>query len=156
MSLRQRLADDLKVAMKAGDRPRIECLRMLRARVLEHEVALRPERGADHQAPDDEVLQVLSGYAKQRREAIDEFRRGGRDDLVRREEAELEIVQSYLPRPLDAAEVREIVRAAIAELGATSPKDLGAVMKRVVPAVQGRADGKVVSQIARELLETRP
>jgi uncharacterized protein len=155
MSLRQRLADDLKLAMKVGDRPRIECLRMLRARVLEHEVALRPERGTDHQAADDEVLQVLSGYAKQRREAIDEFRRGGRDDLVRREEAELEIVQSYLPRPLDAAEVREIVRAAIAELGATSPKDLGAVMKRVAPAVQGRADGRVVSQIARELLEAR-
>ena len=155
MTLKHRLADDLKTAMKAGDRPRVECLRMLRARVLEHEIALRPERGADHQSTDDEVLQVLSGYAKQRREAIDEFRKGGRDDLVRREEAELEIVQSYLPRPLDAAEVRELVRSAIAELGATSPRDLGAVMKHVLSAIQGRADGKVVSQIARELLEPR-
>jgi uncharacterized protein YqeY len=152
VSLRQTLADDVKAAMKAGDRPRIECLRMLRARVLEHEVALRPERGADHQATDDEVLQVLAAYAKQRREAIEEFRRGRRDDLVAREEAELAIVQSYLPQPLGEAAVRALVEAAIAELGATKPTELGAVMKRVLPAVQGRADGKLVSQIARELL----
>ena len=152
MSRRQELADDLKVAMKAGDRPRIDCLRMLRARVLEHEVALRPERGASYEATDDEVRQVLAAYAKQRREAIEEFRRGRRDDLVAREETELAIVQSYLPQPLDEAEVRALVEAAISELGATRPADLGAVMKHVVPAVQGRADGKLVSRIARDLL----
>jgi len=153
MFLKQRLADDLKAALKAGDRSRIECLRMLRARVLEHEIALRPERGRDQEPADDEIVQVLAAYAKQRREAIEEFRKGRREDLAGREEAELAIVQSYLPRPLDAAEIRELVRSAIAELGATSPRELGAVMKRVLPVVSGRADGKLVSQIVRELLE---
>jgi len=153
MSLKQRLADDLKAAMKAGDRPRIDCLRMLRARVLEHEVALRPTRGPDAQASDDELLQVLAAYAKQRRESIEEFRKGRREDLASREEAELAIVQAYLPRPLDEVEIRELVAAAIAEVGATSSRELGAVMKRVLPQIQGRADGKLVSQIVRGLLE---
>ncbi len=153
MTLKQRLAEDLKSAMKAGDRSRIECLRMLRARILDHEVGLRPQKGTAYELGDDEATQVVQAYAKQRREAIDEFRKGQREDLASREEAELAIVQSYLPLPLAEAELRALVRAAIAQVSATSPRDLGAVMKRVLPAVQGRADGKLVSQIVRESLD---
>jgi uncharacterized protein YqeY len=153
MSLKQRLADDLKAAMKAGDRPRVDCLRMLRARILDHEVSLRPQRGPEHELGDGEATQVVAAYAKQRREAIAEFRNGRREDLASREEAELAIVQSYLPEPLDEAAIRALVRTAIADVAATSVRDLGAVMKRVLPAVQGRADGALVSRIVREALE---
>jgi len=154
LTLKQRLAEDLKTAMKAGDRLRIECLRMLRARILDHEVGLRPRKGLGYELSDDEATQVVLAYAKQRREAIEEFQKGRREDLAAREQSELSIVQSYLPPPLGEAEIRALVGAAIAEVGATSIGDLGAVMKRVLPAVQGRADGKLVSQIVREALDT--
>jgi hypothetical protein len=125
---------------------------MLRAKVLEAEVAARATEGRDHEATDAEVVEALSSYAKQRKDSIEAFRSAGREDLASREESELSIVREYLPRPLGDEEVRAIVAEAIAEAGATSAKDMGAVMKLVMPRVKGSADGKKVHEIVRALL----
>jgi uncharacterized protein YqeY len=152
MSLKERIGEDMKAAMKAGDKERVGVLRMLRAKVLEAEVAAREKQGRDHQATDDEVIGAVSSYAKQRKDSIEAFRSAGREDLALREEAELEIVREYLPRPLGAEEIRAIVAQAIEEAGAKSAKDMGAVMKLVMPRVRGGADGKQVQEIVRALL----
>ena len=155
MSMKQRIADDLKAAMKSGDKRRLEVLRMLKARMQEAEVELRAKQGREYELADPEALHVLSAYAKQRRDSIDSFRQGGREDLAGAEEAELAIIQEYLPKQLSADEIRAVVREAIEQSGATSPKDMGAVMKLVMPRVKGAADGKLVNQIVGELLAGR-
>lgn len=152
MTLKEKLLDDLKAAMKAQDQRRLGVLRMIKAKVLEAEVAQRASQGVDFQLPDADVLRVLAAYAKQRREAIDAFRSGGRADLAAGEEQELAIVEAYLPAAMGEEDVRAIVREAIAAVGATSPKELGAVMKAAMPRLQGAADGKIVNRIAQELL----
>ena len=152
MSLKERIGEEMKAAMKSGDKDRVGVLRMLRARVLEVEVAAREKQGRDHEAADEEVVAVISSYAKQRRDSIEAYRGGGREDLAAREEAELSIVQEYLPAPLTPDEIRAIVAGAIAEAGATSAKDMGAVMKLVMPRLKGSADGKQVQEIVRSLL----
>ncbi len=153
MSLKQQLDSDIKTAMKQGQKERVVCLRMLKAKIQEKEVALRSERGADCALSDEEVTTVIASYAKQRRDSIAGFEQGGRDDLVARERAELEMVSSYLPEQLGEEEVRRIVAEAIAEAGATSRREIGAVMKLVMPRVKGLADGKRVSRLAGELLK---
>ncbi len=150
--IKHKLMDDLKASMKRGDKLRTGCLRMLRSKVLEREVALRPKKGADYELEDEEALQVIATYAKQRKDSIESYRKGGREDLVGQEEAELEIIEEYLPRQMSAEELRPIVEEVIAECGASSPRDMGQVMKRVMARVQGSADGKVVNQIVREKL----
>ena len=124
MSIKQRLMEDLKTAMKAGDKARVGCLRMLRARILEREVALRSQRGVDCELDDEEALRVIAGYAKQRQDSIDGYREGGREDLAAAEEHELAILQDYLPRQLSEEELKEIVRQAIAETGAVTAWDV--------------------------------
>jgi uncharacterized protein YqeY len=150
--LRARILDDLKTAMKAGDKERLAVLRMIKAEIQRREVELRAERGRDYELPDDEVLAVLTRAAKQRRESIESFRGGGRDDLAAREEAELAVVEAYLPRALTDDELSALVEAAIAETGAAAPADMGKVMKVLVPRTKGRADGKRVSALVRERL----
>jgi uncharacterized protein len=152
MSLKERIGEEMKAAMKSGDKDRLGVLRMLRARVLEAEVAAREKQGRDHEATDEEVVAVISSYAKQRRDSIEAYRGGGREDLAAREEAELKIVQEYLPAPLTPDEIRAIVAGSIAEAGAKSAKDMGAVMKLVMPRLKGRVDGKQVQEIVRSLL----
>jgi len=152
MSLMETIAEDLKSALKSQARQRLETLRMDRAKMLEAEVALRAEMGREYKLEDSEAIRVLAAYAKQRRDSIDSYRQAGREDLATQEEAELAIIQEYLPRQLSPDEVKEIVRAAIAEAGATSPKDMGAVMKLVMPKLKGAADGKLVNQIVGQLL----
>ena len=152
MSLMDTIAEDLKAALKIQARERLETLRMARAKMLEAEVNLRAEMGREYKLEDSEAVRVLAAYAKQRRDSIDAFRKAGREDLAAKEEAELAIVQEYLPQQLTADQVREIVREAIAATGATSPKDMGAVMKVVMPKVKGAADGKMVNQVVNELL----
>jgi uncharacterized protein YqeY len=152
MSLMARLDDDLKQALKGGDKLRVSGIRMLKARIQERLVAARAKEGPDARLDDAAILDVIAAYAKQRRDSIDSYREGGRDDLARREEAELEIVARYLPAQMSEEEVRQVVREAIAEAGATSPRDLGAVMKLAMPRVKGSADGKLVNRLARELL----
>jgi uncharacterized protein len=155
MSLKQVIAEDLKSAMKQRAQDRVEVLRMARARMLEAEVALRASMGRDYDLSDEEAIKALAGYAKQRRDSIESYRQAGREDLAAREEAELAIVQEYLPRQLSEDDVRAIVKQAIAATGATSARQMGQVMKAVMPQVQGAADGKLVSRIVNELLSTQ-
>ena len=152
MSLKSRIHDDVTAALKSGDRARLGTLRMVKAQLQTREVELRAKHGRDYDLDDDEALAIVARAAKQRRESIASFRDGGRDDLAAGEEAELAIIEEYLPAALDDEELRSIVREAIAESGATSPKEMGAVMKVVMPKVRGRADGKAVNQVVRELL----
>jgi uncharacterized protein YqeY len=152
MSLKERIGEDMKAAMKSGEKERVGVLRMLRAKVLEAEVASREKQGRDHEATDAEVIAAISSYAKQRKDSIEAFRSAGREDLAGREEAELAIVQEYLPRPLSPDEIRKIVVEAIAEAGAKSAKDMGAVMKLAMPRLKGAADGKQVQEIVKALL----
>ena len=150
--IKHQLMDDVKASMKSGDKVRTSCLRMLRSKVLEREVALRPKKGADYELEDEEALQVIATYAKQRKDSIESYRSGGREDLAAKEEAELKIIEEYLPAQMSADELAPIVAEVIAECGATSPKDMGQVMKLVMARVGGSADGKIVSQMVRQKL----
>lgn len=152
MSIRDRLEAELKQAMKTRDAARLSCLRMLKSKLLEREVALRAGKGRDYRIDDEEALEAIAGYAKQRRDSIESYEQGGRPDLAAAERAELAIVQEYLPQQLDDREIRDIVSRAIDQSGAASAKDMGNVMRVVMPQVKGRADGKRVQQIVRELL----
>jgi uncharacterized protein YqeY len=152
MSIRERLDDDLKQSMKSREAARLSCLRMLKARMFEREVELRSKEGKDYKLTDEEALTVIAGYAKQRRDSIEGFEQGGRAEQAANERAELAIVQEYLPKQLSDDEIREIVKGALAETGASSAKEMGAVMRVVMPKVKGLADGKQVQQIVRELL----
>jgi hypothetical protein len=152
VSIRQRILDDLTTALKTGARQRLDTLRMVKARIQEAEVALRATKGLGYELGDAETTQVLSSYAKQRRDSIESFSQAGRADLAAREEAELAIVQEYLPRQLDADALRRLAQEAIAEAGATSARDIGKVMKVLMPKVKGTADGKEVTRVVGELL----
>ena len=152
MSIKERITEDLKQAMKERERERLDVLRMLRARILEREVELRSREGRDYSLSDEEAMQVISAYAKQRRQSIESYREAGRDDLADKEERELKLVEVYLPEQLSDEEIESIVEEAVSKTGASSPADLGSVMKEVMPKVQGRADGKRVSQIVRDRL----
>jgi uncharacterized protein YqeY len=152
MSIEVRLQDEILVALKAGDKLRLNCLRMLKSKMQEKTVESRAKQGRDYTLTDEEVLTVISGYAKQRRDSIDAYRLGGRAEMLAKEEAELAIVCEYLPQQLTEEELVSIVTQAISESGATGPRDMGAVMKLVVSATKGRADGKVVSQLVRDQL----
>lgn len=151
---KQQILDGMKEAMRAGDKLRLGVLRMLKAEIQKQEVDLRATKGRDYALDDDEVLAVLSRAAKQRRESIASFRSGGREELAAREEAELAIVETFLPRQLGRDEIVALVDAAIAESGAAGARDMGKVMKVLMPKVQGLADGKLVNQVVRERLGT--
>lgn len=148
MTLKQRLAEDMKAAMRAREegRLRLETIRMVQAAVKNAEIERRRE------LTDDEVLSVIARELKQRQEALSEFQRGGRQDLVDRTQAEMAVLKEYLPQQLTAGEVRRLAREAIEETGARGPQDMGKVMQVLMPRVRGRADGREVNQIVRELL----
>jgi uncharacterized protein YqeY len=152
-SIKGRLAADLVSAMKARDTATVSCIRMLKSKLLEREVALRGKHGTGYEIDDPEALAVVTGYAKQRRDSIESFRQGGRDDLVAAELAELAIVLRYLPQELGEDELRQLIRRAIEAAGARSTKDLGPVMKAVMSETRGRADGGRVQRLVREVLE---
>jgi len=152
MAIRERIVADLTAAMKAKDPQRLGVVRMLKSRIMEAEVEQRGRKGQDYVLEDQECLAVIATYAKQRRDSIEAYRKGGKEDLATKEEAELAIIQQYLPAQMSADEVRRIVAAAIAEAGATSAKEMGAIMKIVMPKLKGGADGTVVNRIVRELL----
>lgn len=149
MGLKEQINEDVKTAMKAKDEVRLGVLRMLKAKIQEAEVAAR---GNKKELTEDDVQDVVTKYAKQVRESVDSFEKAGRDDLLQSAQAELKIVEGYLPEQISEDEIREIVKSAVEETGASSMKDMGNVMKIVMPKVKGRADGKQVNQIVRELL----
>lgn len=148
MSLKEQLTADMKEAMKAKEagKQRLSVIRLVRGAVRQLEIDGKKELG------DEDVLGVISKEAKQRRDAIEEFKKGGRDDLVAAAEAEIAILMEYLPKQLSKDEIKALVQEAIAASGATSPKDMGKVMKELMPKVKGRADGKLVNEIVKELL----
>ena len=152
MSLKERIAEDIKKAMKAGERDTVGALRMVSSRILEKEVELRADKGKDYQLTDDETVAVISSYAKQRHQSIESYRQGGRDDLVAKEEAELALLQEYLPRQLTEREIETLVDEVIAETGAAGPAEMGKVMGALMPRVKGQADGKLVNEIVRRKL----
>ena len=148
MPLNEKIAADLTAAMKAKDAPRLSALRMLKAAVMNKGMV---EKGRDLE--DAEVLQVVASLVKQRRDSIEQFAKAGRTDLVDKETAEIAILEHYLPPAASAEDIDTAVAAAIAETGASSPKDMGKVMKAVMPKLAGRnADGKAVNEAVRRKL----
>lgn len=148
MSLRQSLTDEMKAALKAGPagKTRLDTIRMVLAAIKNQEIDKRRE------LTDSDILEVLVKEVKVRQDSIAEFARGGRTDKVAQAEAEIAVLQTFLPQPLSEAELRNLVRDVIAEVGASGPKDMGKVMQALQPRVKGRADGKLVSQLVKESL----
>jgi uncharacterized protein YqeY len=132
--------------MKSGDKTRLETIRLLRSAIKYAEIEV------GHELDDEGLLDIIGKQAKQRRDAIVEFEKGGRTDLVEKEIAELAILEQYLPAQMSEDEVREKVQAIITALGVTDLKGLGQVMKQAMTELKGQADGKIVNQIARQLL----
>lgn len=145
---RTRLFDDIKTAMKAGDKPRLATLRLVSAAVKQREVDERVE------LDEDAMVSVLEKMLKQRKESVTQYDKAGRDDLKAVEEAEMEIIREYMPEAMDPAQVDAIIRAAIDESGAESVKDMGKVMGKVKPQLQGKADMGEVSKNIKALLGT--
>ena len=151
VSLKQRLMDDLKDAMRNKSEMRSQVIRFLVAAVKNEEVNARTD-GRNGVLSDNDVLTLVRREIKQHEESLLEAKNASRDDLVAQQQAELELLRVYLPRQLNRAEIAEIVRATIAEVGATTAKQQGQVMKALQPKVRDIADGKLVNEVVRELL----
>ena len=149
MALREKLDEDLKSAMRAKDSLRMNTVRALKSAVKYREIELMKP------LDDAGILGVMATEIKRRRDSVEQYRAGNRADLADKEEAEIKILQEFLPQQLTAAEVEARVVEVIARVGAQGPKDMGAVMKALLPDVQGRADGKVVSELVKQRLAGR-
>lgn len=148
MPLLQQLDDDLKAAMKASESLKVSVLRMAKSALKYRQI----EKG--DALSDEDILSVLSGLSKQRRESIEQFSKNGREDLAEKERQELSMLQSYLPQQLTPEEIDRIIVEAIRESSAAGIKDMGKVMRLAIPRMKGAADGKVVSQRVKNILET--
>ncbi len=146
MELADRIDEDLKTAMKSGDKVTVNVLRMLKSDLKYKHIEL----GCD--LTEDDGLAVLSSAVKKRLDALESFEKGGRDDLVAKEKAEWEVLKRYLPEQLSDAELEEIVTEVIAETDASTPADFGLVMKNIMPRVKGRVDGRKVNEFVRNKL----
>mgnify|MGYP001814552101 FL=1 len=146
MSLKERIQEDVKDAMRAKDKPRLATIRLITAAIKQREVDERIE------LDDTQVLVVLDKMCKQRRESISQFEQAGRDDLAALEKAELQLIQQYLPEQLTETEINELIDAAMQATGASSMKDMGKVMGQLKPKLQGRADMGAVSALIKARL----
>ena len=147
MTLNEKIGSEITAAMKAKDAGRLSALRMLKAAIMNKGV----EKGRD--LNDAEVVQVVASLVKQRRDSIEQFQKAGRTDLVEKESGEVKVLEEYLPPAASADEIEAAVAEAIAESGATSPKDMGKVMKAVMPKLAGKnADGRTVNDAVRRKL----
>ena len=147
MSLRDRLTEDLKLAMKARDQLRMDVIRMIKAAVLNKEVELKKD------LDDAEMSRIMTTMIKQRKESVEQFEKGQRAELAAKERQEISIIEAYLPKALSAEELAQAVDAVIRETGATSAKDMGLVMKAVMARLAGQSvDGKSVSDLVRSKL----
>ena len=146
MTIKERLMADLKTAMREQDVVRRDTIRMARAAILNAEKALLRE------ATEEEVIDILARQVKQRKESIELFHQGHREDLVAEEQAQLVILEEYLPQQLGQQELEATLQSIISEIGATGPQQLGLVMREAMARLKGQADGRLVNQIARELL----
>jgi uncharacterized protein YqeY len=151
MTLRERLDQDMKAALKAKEDLRLQVIRGVKSAVRYREV--EGEKAVVLDEPG--ILQVIGSEIKKRRDSVEQYRAGGREDLAKKEEAEIAVLQGYLPAQLSAEELARKVEEAIARTGAKGPKDMGAVMKALLPEVQGRAEGKAVSELVKQKLAPR-
>jgi hypothetical protein len=150
MSLKDRISEDIKIAMKAKDKVRLETVRSIKKVLLEKEVSLRPQ--GQESLTESQELEVLAQQAKQRRDSIEQYRQAGRDDLADKEAQELAIIEEYLPGQLSDEEVGAVVDEVIASIGATSAKDMGKVMGSVMQQLKGRAEGQKIQAIVKAKL----
>ncbi|MCP4568738.1 MAG: GatB/YqeY domain-containing protein [FCB group bacterium] len=150
MSLIEKIDKDLIKALKGGDKLAATTLRGLKSDIKYYQIDNILDK-----LTDEDVLGVLAFAAKKRRDSIEQFKAGGRDDLVDQESRELEIIQQYLPQLMPPTEIEPLVKQAIAETGAESPADIGKIMKVLMPQVKGKADGKVVKEIVIRLLSAK-
>ena len=141
-----RLVDDMKAAMRAHDDVRVNAIRFVRSAAKNRQIEL------GHPLSDDEMIEVIRKQVKQRQDAIEQFRTASRQELADKEQADLEVLQGYLPQQLDRGAVEEVAREVIAELGATGPADMRRVMPALVARLQGQADGRLLSDVAGSLL----
>lgn len=146
MGLGPKIDADFKAALKAKDAPTVSCLRMVRAALKNKEKDLR------RPLEEPEEIQVLKSLAKQRRDSIEQYQKGGRPELAAQERAELEIIQAYLPAQLDQAAIEKVLDEVFAEVKPLGPKDMGKVMKAAMARLAGQADGKLVNQLVRQRL----
>jgi len=146
MSLKDKLMEDLKFAMKNKEQLRKSVITMVRAAIKQFEVDNRIE------IDDDKIIEIISKQVKQKRDAIVEFEKGNRQDLVEEARAEIDILMDYLPKQLTDQEIKEIVLETISEVKAEGPKDIGKVMGAIMPKIKGKADGKIVSKLVKESL----
>ena len=146
MALIEKIDIQLKTALKARNDERLQTLRMLKSDLQYKQIDL------GHELSEDEIIAVLSSAAKRRSEAIDEYRKGGREDLEKKERAEYEIIKEFMPEEFSPEELEDLIEKTITETGASSLKDIGDVMKNLMPRVRGRADGKAVNIAVREKL----
>lgn len=147
MSLKEVLYEDLKRAMKEGNKKLVSVIRLARAAIV------NAEKEKMHLLDDDEVVQVLAKEVKQRRDAIEEYKKVGRQDTVSELEDEIDILLGYMPQQLSEDEITELVSQTIYEVGASSMRDMGSVMKALMPKIRGRADGSLVNKIVRQQLQ---
>jgi len=141
MSLKEKITEDMRAALRSGDKAKLKLIRMLRSEIRYKEI----DNGSELE--DDDTIEVLSSALKKRKEAIEEFKKGGREDLVSQEEEELKIILSYLPEQLSQEDLEKLDDEKIAETDAQSPRDIGKVMRAVMPEVKGRADDKKVNHL---------
>ena len=146
MTLKEQLTEDMKSAMKQKEHVRLTTIRLVRSAIKNREIEL----GQD--LDDGEVLKVIATAVKQHKESIEHYKKGDREDLVKQEQAELEILESYLPQQMTEDEVSALVKEAIEAVHATSMKDIGKVMKYIMPKTQGRADGRMINQLVKQQL----
>ena len=147
MSLKDQITNDMKQAMKDKDPDKVSTLRLVNESIKNKEIEARPNA-----LTEQDVLGVLKKLTKQRQDSIEQFQKAGRDDLVQKEQRELEIIETYLPKQMGEDQVKSIVEQVIKETGATSVKDMGKVMQAVIAKTQGTADNKLVSQFVKSML----
>jgi uncharacterized protein len=150
MSLKDRISEDIKTAMKAKDKLRLETVRSIKKFIIEKEVSLRPQ--GQESLTETQEIEVLAQQAKQRRDSIEQYRQAGRDDLADKEAQELVIIEEYLPGQLSDEEVGAVIDEIITKTGANSAKDLGKVMGPVMQQLKGRADGQKIQALVKEKL----
>lgn len=146
MSLKDRISEDMKAAMKAHEKDRLAVIRMVRSAIRQTEIDGKKD------LDDEGVIAVISKELKMRKDSLEEFKKGGRDDLVEKTQAEIDVLLPYLPEQLSEDEVKALVKEAVEQTGAASMKDMGKVMGVLMPKVKGRADGKLVNSIVKGML----
>ena len=147
--LKDKIQEDLKAAMLAKDVDKLSTIRMLKSALQYYEIQ---KGGAGYEATDEDVIDVIGKEIKKRKESIELYKQGGREDTAAKEQKELETLEAYLPEQMGEDEVRKLVEEAIKQTGAASPQDMGKVMAALMPKVKGKADGTLVSNLVRDTL----